>query len=276
MESHLRSAQLNLRPLIRRVRLLLLAGLVAAGLPARAQLSSDFENEIAAFEANDRKSPPPTAPIIFAGSSSIRIWDSLQSDFAGWPALNRGFGGSHYRHLWELRERVILKYRPRAVVLYSGDNDLADGWAVDSVVGYMTNLVNAIRRELPETHIAVLSIKPSPARLWAIELQRRFNSSARQFCNAGTNLHFVDVASAMLDQTGQPRPELFQSDRTHLNAMGYALWRDLLVREFVRWGLPRKPPFRITPTTVVVGALLLLIVAVSAARMLRPKHASTP
>ncbi len=276
MEHRLSCAQLNFRPLIQCVILLLLAGLVTAGLPARAQLSSDFESEIAAFEATDRNSPPPPAPIIFAGSSSIRIWDSLASDFAGWPVLNRGFGGSHYRHLWELRERVILKYRPRAVVLYSGDNDLADGWAVDTVVGYMTNLVNAIRRELPETHIAVLSIKPSPARLWAIELQRRFNSSARQFCNAGTNLHFVDVASAMLDQTGQPRPELFQSDRTHLNAMGYALWRDLLVREFERWGLPRKPQYPIVPVALAVAVLLLTLSAVGVIRRYRPRNSSTP
>jgi len=164
----------------------------------------------------------------------------MASDFAGWPVLNRGFGGSHYRHLWELRERVILKYKPKAVVLYAGDNDLADGWAVDSVIGYMTNLVNAIHRELPTAHIAVLSIKPSPARLWAIELQRKFNQAARQYCAGGTNLHFVDVASALLDQTGQPRPELFSPDRTHLNAAGYAIWRDHLTREFEQWPLPRN------------------------------------
>lgn len=166
----------------------------------------------------------------------------MESDFAGWPVLNRGFGGSHYRHLWQLRERVVLKYKPQAVVLYAGDNDLADGWAVDSVFGYLTNLVSAIQREFPAAHIAVLSIKPSPARLWAIEFQRKFNQAARQYCVGGTNLHFVDVASALLDQTGQPRPELFSPDRTHLNVAGYAIWRDHLTREFEQWQLPRNQP----------------------------------
>ena len=231
---------MNPRSPIRIVRLLLIAAWLVAGGQVWAQLAGDFEPEIRAFEEADRTSPPPPAPIVFAGSSSIRIWTSLGVDFAGWPVLNRGFGGSHYRHLWELRDRVILKYKPQAVVLYSGDNDLADGWAVESVIGHMTNLVAAIRREMPDTHIAVLSIKPSPARLWAIEPQRRFNEAARQFCGTRTNLHFVDIASAMLDQTGQPRPELFSPDRTHMNAAGYAIWRDHLIREFERWGPPRK------------------------------------
>lgn len=238
-----------------------MAGTFAAGSVACAQLASDFEGDIRAFEEADRKSPPPSSPIVFTGSSSIRVWTSLDSDFAGWPVLNRGFGGSHYRHLWELRDQVILKYQPQAVVLYSGDNDLADGWAVNSVVGYMTNLVNAIRREVPTAHIAVLSIKPSPARLWAIDLQRRFNTAARQFCATGTNLHYIDVASAMLDQAGQPRPELYSPDRTHLNAAGYAVWRDQLVREFERWGLPRKKSGHLSAGMATGTSLLILLVA---------------
>lgn len=242
----------------------------------QAQLASDFEGEIRAFEEADRKSPPPSSPIVFAGSSSVRVWTSLGSDFAGWPVLNRGFGGSHYRHLWELRDRVILKYQPQAVVLYSGDNDLADGWAVESVLGYMTNLVHAIRREVPTAHIAVLSIKPSPARLWAIDLQRRFNTAARQFCATGTNLHYVDVASAMLDQTGQPRPELYSPDRTHLNAAGYAIWREHLVREFERWGLARQNPLRPSTGLIIGTAVLILVAAAGIGRWRRQSSPPTP
>jgi MYXO-CTERM domain-containing protein len=238
----------------------------AAGSPTRAQLSADFEQEIRAFEETDRTSPPPPASIVFAGSSSIRLWTSLGADFAGWPVLNRGFGGSHYRHLGELRERVILKYQPQAVVLYSGDNDLADGWAVESVNGYMTNLVTAIRRELPAAHIAVLAIKPSPARWWAVEFQRQFNQAARQFCAGGINLHFVDVASALLDQTGQPRPELFSPDRKHLNAAGYANWRDHLTREFEQWRLPRKQP------PPPVPGIFLALAAVALIALVRIRH----
>lgn len=264
---------LNLRPPIRIVRLLLIVAWLAAGLFTQAQLSGDFEPEVRAFEEADRTSPPPPAPIVFTGSSSIRIWTSLGTDFKGWPVLNRGFGGSHYQHLWELRERVILKYKPQAVVLYSGDNDLADGWAVESVFGYMTNLVTAIHREFPGTHIAVLSIKPSPARLWAIGLQRRFNQAARQFCASGTNLHFVDVASALLDQTGQPRPELFSPDRMHLNAAGYAIWRDHLIREFERWGLPRNQPAIPLPS-VLLGLAALALTAVCWLRHRRRRSVS--
>ena len=41
----------------------------------------------------------------------------------------------------------------------------------------------------------------------------------------------------MLGPDGMPREELFLADRLHMNARGYALWRDLLmpiVRDLAR------------------------------------------
>ena len=32
----------------------------------------------------------------------------------------------------------------------------------------------------------------------------------------------------MLGDNGQPRPEMFIEDRLHMNANGYALWRDIV------------------------------------------------
>ena len=83
-----------------------------------------FEDEIAAFEAADRVQPPPERPIGFVGSSSIRLGGSLGEDMAPLPVLNRGFGGSQLAHVVHFAERAVLRYRPRAVVLYAGDDDL--------------------------------------------------------------------------------------------------------------------------------------------------------
>lgn len=238
---------------------LLLLGLLAQPHSSVLGLPADFQPEVAAFEIADKKSPPPTSPILFAGSSTITRWNSLAADFPDLPVLNRGFGGSRYSDLLAHLDRAILRYRPAAVVLYSGDNDLAEGWAVSAVLGDFTNVVNRIRRDLPAVPILAVSIKPSPARLRLIDLQRQFNEGARRFCATGTNVYFLDVFSAMLDQTGQPRIELFGPDRLHMNATGYALWRDLINAEFDRWGLARRSPVRVLP--LLAGLLVAALVA---------------
>ena len=234
-----------LRTQIRCLGLLLIL-LASSYLPVRGR-AGDFEAELAAFDTADRKSPPPAAPIVFTGSSTIVRWTSLAADFEGLPVLNRGFGSSRYADLLTHYDRVLLRYRPSAVVLYSGDNDLAEGWAVSAVLGDFTNVVNRIRRDLPETRILAISIKPSPARGRLIERQREFNEAARRFCAIGTNVHYVDVFSGVLDQTGQPRIELFGPDRLHLGTAGYALLSDLVNAEFNRWGLKRRAAVRALP-----------------------------
>ena len=43
--------------------------------------------------------------------------------------INRGFGGSQIAHVNQYASEIILPYRPRAVVLYAGDNDLSWPWS---------------------------------------------------------------------------------------------------------------------------------------------------
>src|SRR6185312_14197633 len=56
--------------------------------------SGQWEKDIAAFEARDKTNPPPANGILFIGSSTIRFWTTLATDFPGQPVINRGFGGS--------------------------------------------------------------------------------------------------------------------------------------------------------------------------------------
>src|SRR4029078_4355389 len=59
-------------------------------------LTTDQWNEaLAAFAAADRTQAPPAGGGLCVGSSSIRLWDGLESQFADSPVvLKRGFGGS--------------------------------------------------------------------------------------------------------------------------------------------------------------------------------------
>ena len=86
---------------------------------------SAWESTIQKFEARDRLKPPPSDVIVFTGSSSITFWSTLEQDMSSLPVINRGFGGSRLDDVVHYAPRLVVAYRPRAVVLFAGTNDLA-------------------------------------------------------------------------------------------------------------------------------------------------------
>lgn len=208
----------------------LVAALMLAGC-ARAPVATaqaPFANDIAAFEAADRRDPPAPGGVLFVGSSSIRLWPRLADDFPGVRVVQRGFGGSQLSDVVRYVPRIVLPYRPRLIVLYAGDNDLWEGKSADSVYRDYQAFVRLVHRALPETRIAYVSIKPSGSR-WAIaDRMRAANAMIRAHAARDPRLSYVDVFTPMLDASGNPREDLFVSDRLHLNEKGYALWREIL------------------------------------------------
>jgi lysophospholipase L1-like esterase len=187
-----------------------------------------FEPEIQAFEAADRQIPPAPGGIVFVGSSSVRLWPNLVGDFPDSPVLNRGFGGSTLPDVIYFAPRIVLPYRPRLVVLYAGDNDLAAGRTPEQVAADYRTFVRLVRDALPATRVVFVSIKPSPSR-WAIHEQiERANALVARAVGRDTLATFVDVYTPMLGASGYPRPELYQADSLHMTAAGYALWRTRL------------------------------------------------
>ncbi|MFP3648739.1 GDSL family lipase, partial [Paraburkholderia sp. SIMBA_054] len=49
-----------------------------------------WEADMRHFAELDAQAPPPRHAVLFLGSSSIRFWDSLASDFPGQAVINRG------------------------------------------------------------------------------------------------------------------------------------------------------------------------------------------
>lgn len=190
--------------------------------------ASAFEPEIARFEAADRGRPPLPGGIVFVGSSSIRLWPDLAGDFPGEPVLNRGFGGSTLADVTYFAPRIVLPYRPRMIVLYAGDNDVAMGHTPEQVLADYLAFVRVVRRVLPTTRIVFISIKPSPSRWNVAERMREANALIAQAVKRDSLTTFVDVFTLMLDAAGHPQPELYQADSLHMAPAGYALWRTRL------------------------------------------------
>jgi lysophospholipase L1-like esterase len=189
---------------------------------------SQWEPDIQRFEAADRVNLPRSGTVVFVGSSSIRMWETLEADFPGLRVLNRGFGGSELRDAIRFADRIVTPYKPRVVVLYAGDNDLAAGKTPAQVSEDFRSFVAIVRRTLPETRIAFVAIKPSLARLNIMDKARETNQLIRDYARGDDRLAYVDVFTPMLDASGKPRQELFLEDGLHMNAKGYAIWRDLI------------------------------------------------
>lgn len=189
--------------------------------------SGPFAKEMQAFADQDKRQPPPAAPILFVGSSSIRMW-KLADSFPGMPVLNRGFGGSQISHVLQYFDRVVTPYKPRVIVFYSGDNDIAAGKTADRVADDFAEFVRRVHEKLPGTPIVVISTKPSIQRWKLIETIREANARVAAMSKDDPLLHFVDVHPPMLNKEGQPRPELFLKDGLHMNAAGYKIWAELV------------------------------------------------
>lgn len=213
---------------LRTYRWLLVFGTLLAG-PVAGVGQNKWEAAIQAFEKSDRETPPPASPIVFTGSSSFTLWTDLPAQFPDKPILNRGFGGCQLSDVLHFADRVILAYRPRQVVVYAGDNDLAVGKSPQEVYRLFRVLFRRLRQAQPGLPVVFVAIKPSPVR-WKFRVEAaEANRLVRRFLRRQRNADFVDVVPTLLDPlTQRPLPELFKPDSLHLNAAGYQRWAVLL------------------------------------------------
>jgi len=207
------------------VALLLLAGSVAHARPPPPQ---HWQADIDALVAGDSAHPPPQHGVLFVGSSSIRMWTTLATAFPGVPVVNRGFGGSAIADSTFYADRIITACHPKVIVMYAGDNDIAEGDTPRQVLDGFKAFVGRVRHDLPDVAIAYISIKPSLARFAMWPQMREANRLISEWSRTQSRVAFVDVAPKMLDAHGEPRAELLREDGLHMTRAGYAIWIEAL------------------------------------------------
>jgi len=205
-----------------------------------------LEAEVAAFEKADRTAPPPSGAVVCLGSSSVRMWhEHLAADLAPITVVPRGFGGSTMYDALVVLPRIVLGLRPRAVLLYEGDNDIAFGVSPKGVLETFDALVDSVERALPGTRLYVLAIKPSPSRWEVWPQMTEANRLLARACDGDSLLTYIDVATPMLGENGLPRSNVFLPDSLHMNREGYAIWRSavrpVLLEHEARWEPERQP-----------------------------------
>lgn len=205
--------------------------LVAGVRVYRAKVSAQgWEPTIRDFESADKVHPPKPGIVVFAGSSSFTYWDTMVADMKPLEVLNRGFGGSELTDLNHYANRIVVAYRPRAVVVYEGDNDLAEGSrkTPESVANDFRNFVQIVHGALPDTWIYVLSIKPSKLRWNQWPRMKAANKLIQDYAATQERVQYIDVATSMFDAQGNLPRDLFKFDGLHPTTKLYAMWTAII------------------------------------------------
>ncbi len=196
---------------------------------ALGQLASGgFQAAVDRWGAQVDEVPFEAGRVVFAGSSSMRLWERLLEDLSAWSPIQRGFGGSR---LWDVAEhsgQLITRHDPSAVVVFAGTNDIAAGLSADEVLAGYRCLVERVADDLGDRPIAFVAITPTPAR-WASWAQASaVNDGVAALAAEWPDLHFIDTTEAFLQTGAPPDASLFRADGLHLSAAGYALWTALI------------------------------------------------
>ena len=185
-----------------------------------------WENEVAAFERHAATNPPAKGSYVFIGSSTVRLWKTLEQDLPGLPVVNRGFGGSEIVDSTHFAPRVIFPYAPKAVVLRAGGNDLNAGKSVEQVFADYQEFVAVVHAKLPDAKIVFISLSPSVARWSQHEKEKALNALVEKFVAGKPFLQYLETYDVPLQADGTPRVELFLGDKLHFNADGYKLFAE--------------------------------------------------
>lgn len=201
-----------------------------------------YTKDITKFLEKDSLTPPPTNAVLCIGSSSMRGWhETIHEDFAPLTVIPRGFGGSTMYDVLYYADKIVLPYKPRAIVLYEGDNDIAHNVKPEKVASTFQDLVKKVHAELPECRIYFISIKPSISRWKIWPKMADANALIKDICEKDTRMIYVDVATNMLNEKGMPKKELFKKDNLHMVRDGYIIWRDTIRPLIIPKEKPHEP-----------------------------------
>lgn len=191
-----------------------------------------YEAEIQGLERDKKPCIKDGETVVFYGSSSIRLWDSLKADFPEYDVVNMGFGGSTLAGCGWFFDRVLSGTQPKSLVLYAGDNDLGDGRHPEEIYLFFEAIHGYVRAYFPGMPFTFISVKPSPSRMHLAEKMRRLNGWIEQSLADGENETYVDVFTPMM-KYGNTLGTLYTDDGLHMNTKGYELWKTVLLEHRV-------------------------------------------
>lgn len=213
------------------VIVILALGVTYESLTAHSTHTGAWQTEIVSIE-NRYNGRYPEGLVVFTGSSSIAAWKTLAGDMDPLAVLNHGFSGAKVSDVTRYADRIIAPFKPKAVVLFVGTNDIngipGKSHTADQVVRDVIALFDQVRSRLPSVPIYYISITPTELRWHVWPEAQQANARIQAYCRKHESLHFIDITPNLLNENGAPDTLLYKPDRLHPNKRGYDIWTSVI------------------------------------------------
>ena len=182
----------------------------------------NFELEIQNLEKSIENQKDLIDPIVFYGSSTIRLWKGMKNDFNGLNVINLGFGGALIKDLSKNFSRLFRKIKPSVIVLYLGGNDLTLGYSAEKIVKKIRKFLELVFKNYPNIKIINMSIKPSFERINDIKKIEKINSLMTEESSRNKSLIQLNFYEKIINK-GVINQSLYLRDGLHFNDLGYKI-----------------------------------------------------
>lgn len=210
------------------IQWILIALILLMSIGATAQDPKRFQKSIDELVTKEYNFDTGKELVVFSGSSSIKLWKDVDTVYPEYNVINNGFGGSHFSDLIYYYNEVIVRPQPDILFIYEGDNDVASGKKATDIIKEARILIKQIKKDLPDTRIIIISVKPSVARKEFKAEYIKLNRLLEKLAKRTKGVEFADVWNAMVDQNGDVYTDIFVDDNLHLNKKGYKIWAEVI------------------------------------------------
>lgn len=192
-----------------------------------------WENDIRKFEQLDSINQYPVNSVLFMGSSSIRLWNTLEEDMKPYSVIQRGFGGSRISDVSWYTPRIVYPHTVQAVVIFVA-NDITgseEDKTPQEVASLFRYIVKTIHKKQPHLPVFYIQVTPTESRWKVWPRIQEGNMLVKQLCEKDPDLYFIETAPYFLTSDGTPNASLFVEDKLHLSEAGYQIWTKVIKAE---------------------------------------------
>lgn len=181
-----------------------------------------WEQEIQ--DITDRYKMVKNIDIVVTGSSSARMWETVEEAFYPYSTINTGFGGSKLEDNIAYMEELVTQYCPKIVVFWSGSNNI-HGDDESSFTGQQTfelfaDYYEEFQKNNPHTILLFLPVNPTRLREHVWDEAKKYNTLVQEYALKFDDLYYIDVTEQLLID-GKYNEENLLEDGLHLSKKGY-------------------------------------------------------
>src|SRR5688572_13998220 len=167
---------------------------------------------------------------VLAGDSLLGNWRTSQRDLEPRKTANRAIGGDVSRGLLFRFQEDVLDLQPSGIVLLIGGNDLSALQPTDQTARNIGRMLDAIQAWNASVPVILCTLPPRDSTKAPIKHSEllKLNTSIKQLAATRENVVILDLFPLFASADGQPRAELFTSDRLHISPAGYQVLRAAL------------------------------------------------